>query len=362
MCQSWLAMVRSRRAALSRLRPLHGRRLRVRPRFLTRGGAWTGSRGTTSTQSCVRRFVLVILTDTSFSLLNLCSCYHCAIHRPLRVPAAPFRHNAEPAQHLAARRRGAAGFPHHLSSSHLIIRSFIQSIQVFYDLQSVFGPGSTADAKLIGVAPSLSAAISPAFFASAAAAVSSVLAVSPAALLPANVSGFAWDSRAGAAANATAVAARLAAAGVCPPPSAASPAACRASGCSAQACSDALLASTTLSPDGRALVLHLSLRIDRNDPDGIAWCDRARTALDGANGADASGVVWRLSVDPSADTVGYIYNHLGTLFGVTAAVVFAVVALGFGSILISVRCLVTLAAMEVTVWGAATGICACRCS
>lgn len=233
------------------------------------------------------------------------------------------------------------------------------SVEAYYRFEAVFGAGATSKAQLLGVASGGAAgsALTPAFFASAAAAVAAVLAVSPAALLPQNVSGLAWNTSGGgggAPADAAAVASNLAAAAGCPT---AAPAACRAAGCSAAACELALRASSTLSPDGRAMLLPLSLRIDRGGDDGVAWANNARAALLAVNAAGGEAT-WRLSIDPSADTVAWIYGHLGLLFGVTVAVVTAIVAVGFRSVLIALRCVLSLARAPggARLWGGGGGV------
>jgi hypothetical protein len=227
-----------------------------------------------------------------------------------------------------------------------------RSVEAYFELQQRFGAGSTASARLLGVAASAEAgaALTPAFFASAAGAVTRALAASgPAALTAADVYGLAWA--AGAPASQSAVAAAVAATAACP---SATVAACRAV-CPADACSLRLLAAATLSADGRAMVLPLSIRLERNSKAGVAWADAVRAALRDANAADAT-VTWHLLVDAGADSIKYIYDRLGLLVGVTAAVVFAILLVSFRSVAIAVRAVATLAAMEVCVWGAATAI------
>lgn len=103
------------------------------------------------------------------------------------------------------------------------------------------------------------------------------------------------------------------------------------------------------------MLLRVNLQIDRSSPEGIAWANRVRAALSSANAADPS-VRWHLLVDAAPDSVVFIYENFGTLVGITVAVIFAILAAAFQSAAISLRSLVSLAAMEICVFGAATGI------
>jgi uncharacterized membrane protein YdfJ with MMPL/SSD domain len=219
-------------------------------------------------------------------------------------------------------------------------------------LQADFGPGHTAQARLLGVAsPTGGNAMSPQFFASASKAITGVLAASaPTALTAADVSGLAWS--AGAPANAAGIAAAAAAVAPCPADDVAS---CRAA-CSAAACSLRLATASTVSPDGRAMIVFLNLRLDRTSTDGVAWANAARDALAAANEADPAGVTWHLLVDAAPDSIAYVYARLGTLVGVTAAVVFSILFAAFRSIAIAGRAVATLAVMEVCVFGTAAAI------
>ena len=218
-------------------------------------------------------------------------------------------------------------------------------------LQQDFGAGHTAMARLLGVGPAPGAALTPPFFAAAAATVSAVVdASAPDALTAANVSGLAWS--AGGAANASAVAAAVAAVASCPGDTVAS---CRAA-CSASACALRLASGATLSSDGGAMIIHLALGVDRSSPAGIAWANAARAALARANAADAAGVTWHLLVDAAPDSIAFVYARLGTLVGVTAAVVFVILLAAFRSVAIAARAVATLAAMEVCVFGAAAAV------
>ena len=226
-----------------------------------------------------------------------------------------------------------------------------ESVDTFYAMQGIFGPGATNGALLVGVATSSAqgAALTPAFFASAEAAVNAVLAVSsPNELTAAAVHGLAWS---GAPADAVATSAALASVAACP---SASVAACRAA-CSAQACSLRLSAASALSADARSMLLSVNLGVDRAAADGIAWVTAAHKALRAANAADGDAT-WRLLVDASPDSVDYIYGHFGTLVGVTIAVVFLILFVAFRSVTNAARTVVSLAAMEVCVWGAAIAI------
>ena len=219
-------------------------------------------------------------------------------------------------------------------------------------LQADFGPGHTAQARLLGVAPPTGGdAMSPQFFASAAAAITGVLAASaPTALTAADVSGLAWS--AGKPANAAGVAAAVAAVAPCPADDVAS---CRAA-CGAAACALRLAVGSTVSPDGRAMITFLNLRLDRTSSEGVAWANAVRDALAAANDADPAGVTWHLLVDAAPDSIAYVYARLGTLVGVTAAVVFGILFAAFRSIAIAGRAVATLAVMEVCVFGAAAAI------
>ena len=227
----------------------------------------------------------------------------------------------------------------------------MESAETFYEMQSIFGPAATNAALLIGVAtsPTQGAALTSSFFASAAAAVGAVVAVSaPNELTASGVRGLAWS---GAPADAVATAASVAAVAACP---ATSVATCSAA-CSAQACSLRLSVARTLSADSRAMLLSVALNVDRSSSAGIAWADAVRDALDAANAADGSAK-WQLVVDASPDSIRYIYSHFGTLVGVTAAVVFFILLVSFRSVTNAARTVVSLAAMEVCVWGAAIAI------
>ena len=125
-----------------------------------------------------------------------------------------------------------------------------------------------------------------------------------------------------------------------------------------------LYASPSLSDDGAAMTLALSPRVFHQSDAGVAWGRRARAALAAANAADASGVTWYFVVDPSrrprrnpsSDSIRYVYDRLGTLVGVTAAVIFVILLLAFRSPVAAARSLVSLCAMGVAVWGGAIGV------
>jgi hypothetical protein len=143
----------------------------------------------------------------------------------------------------------------------------------------------------------------------------------------------------------------VAAVAACP---AASVAACRAA-CGAQECSLRLAAASALSADARAMLLSLDLGVDRSASNGIAWANAARAALDVANAANGDAT-WCLVVDAAPDSIRYVYDRLGTLVGVTAAVVFVILLVSFRSVTNAARTVLSLAAMEVCVWGAAIAI------
>ena len=227
-----------------------------------------------------------------------------------------------------------------------------ESVEALFELQDRFGPGSVAAAQLLGVSssPAVGAALTPQFFASAATVVRGVLAItSPAGVLqPSDVFGLAFA--AGGPANATAVSAQLASVALCP---SASATACRAV-CPPDACMLRIVQAGSLSPDKRAMTLSLSIRVPRNSKEGIDWTIAVRDVLDAANAVDPAGVTWHLLVEASSDSIRYIYQRLGTLIGVTAAVIFCILFVGFRSVAIAVRAVMTLTVMEVCVWGAGT--------
>lgn len=244
------------------------------------------------------------------------------------------------------------------------------SVDAFFALQAAFSPGTTDNVRLLGVVAgggeggTAAPALTPAFFASAAAAVSAILAASTRdELRPEDVRGLAWDASAasggGGAADADVVAAALAAVASCPTSSAAT---CRAA-CGANACMLARQAAETLPARRDGMLLPLSIRVDRSTAAGIDWVARARLALDAAAAAGRAGTVrdgevveWHLLVDPAVDSVRYIYDHFGTLAGVTAAAIFAILAVAFRSLVLPLRALATICAMEVAVFGAATAL------
>ena len=227
-----------------------------------------------------------------------------------------------------------------------------ESVETLYELQNRFGPGSVAAAQLLGVSssPVVGAALTPQFFASAATVVRGVLAISsPAGVLqPSDVFGLAFA--AGGPANATAVSAQLASVAQCPSMSAA---VCRAF-CPPDACLLRIVQAASLSNDMRAMSLSLSIRVPRSSKEGIDWTIAVRDVLQAANAADPAGVTWHLLVEASSDSIRYIYQRLGTLIGVTAAVIFCILFVGFRSVAIAVRAVMTLTVMEVCVWGAGT--------
>ncbi len=225
------------------------------------------------------------------------------------------------------------------------------SVEALYALQDAFGPSLLTPARLLGVADAPGAALSPPFFASAHDAVDAALSASSFSgmLVATDVSGLPW--RDGQPTNATLVAAAVAATAACP---ANTPAACRAV-CPADACVLRLAAASSLSDDGRAMLLSLAVRYSLNSDDGVAWATAVRTALAGVNAA-TPGITWFLLVEPAPRTIEYVYEHFGDLVGITAAVVFVILAVSFRSLAISVRAVVTLCVMEIAVFGAATAI------
>jgi hypothetical protein len=103
------------------------------------------------------------------------------------------------------------------------------------------------------------------------------------------------------------------------------------------------------------MLLPLSLGVDRPAAAGIAWVDVAHDALRAANAANGDAT-WRLVVDGGPDSIRFIYDRFGVLVGVTAAVVFIILLVSFRSVANAARTVVSLAAMEVCVWGAAIAI------
>lgn len=230
------------------------------------------------------------------------------------------------------------------------------AVASYYDVAALFGPAAVGGATLLGLAQPppgnapAPAALQPSFFASAAAAVRAALVASGGVLTADAVSGPAWQG--GGPTNATQVAAGLAAAAACP---VANASACTAA-CSPQLCLLKLYVAPSVSADGAAMALSLYPDVLRQSDAGVAWGNRVRDALKAANAADPAGVTWHFVVDPSSDTIRYVYARLGTLVGVTAAVIFAILAVAFRSPTAAIRSLVTLCTMGVAVWGGAVGV------
>ena len=222
------------------------------------------------------------------------------------------------------------------------------SIELNQYVSDNFGPGTVTPARLLGVAnPSVGGALSPAFFAAASTAVNAVLSQSSGYLRPVDVYGLAWQN--GAVANAAAVSAAVASTASCPNTNIT---ACVAA-CSPQACSVRLQASSTLSPDSNSMwfLLDMQKRID-NDA-GVTWTKRVRKALSSVN---TGGVTWYLTMDPGASTAHVVGENFGQLVGITACVVFFIIGASFSSVPMAVRSVITLAAMEIAVFGSASAI------
>jgi uncharacterized membrane protein YdfJ with MMPL/SSD domain len=218
-----------------------------------------------------------------------------------------------------------------------------------YDIQARFGAASLTSPALLGVSRSgqQGAALTPAFFLSAEAAVLSAIAAGDAGVLSASdVSGLAWPPS-----NATSVAAAFLASAACP----ATVAACAAA-CPADACGMRLASASTLSPDGRSMLIHLNPHVDPPSDAGVEWAQSVRDALSDLNAAPGGAADWSLLVEPSPDTVKYMYAKLPLLLGVTVAVIVGILLLFFRSAAVALRAVATLAVMEVCVWGAAVGI------
>lgn len=223
------------------------------------------------------------------------------------------------------------------------------SIDLQEYISTNFGPGAITPARLLGVAaPSVGGALSPAFFASAASAVRATLAVSGSGyLLPTDVYGLAWQG--GVAANATQVAAAVASVASCP---SSSITACSAA-CSPTACGLRMQAASGISPDGNAMLLLLDMETRIDNDAGVTWAKNVRNALSGVSG---NGVTWYLTMDPGAGTVHAVGQNFGQLVGITACVVVFIIGFSFSSVAMALRSVVTLAAMEITVFGSATAI------
>ena len=221
-------------------------------------------------------------------------------------------------------------------------------VRGMYDIIASFGSAYIFPVTLLGVAraPATAPALSTAFFASAQAAVSAALAAGePGILPPTAVAGLAWPSS-----NATATIGAIRAAAACP---AVTPAACTAA-CPAALCG-AALASSTLSADGSAMLLSLYPRVVQDSDASVAWVRAVRSALERHNAQDTVAQ-WSLVVDPTAETFRYIYAQLGKLVGITVAVILFIITAFFRSVPTAIRAVVTLAVMEITVWGSAVAI------
>lgn len=208
-----------------------------------------------------------------------------------------------------------------------------------------FGPSLHDPARLLGVAKPPYSALSVEFFESAQAAISAVLSVSGGVLTSADVSGLAWPHG-----NASAVAGAIAQSSACPVSNAA---ACRAV-CPVAACMLQLQAARTLSPNAMLFNLAISFSLNQNAKRGLTWGEDVRNAL--APVSSASAASWYLVVDPSPLTTKYVFDHFGDLVGITIGVIFVILLAAFKSPFVSLRALITLAVMEVTVWGGAVAV------
>ena len=227
------------------------------------------------------------------------------------------------------------------------------SIQLNRYLENNYSPSAVTPAKLLGVAkPGLASgggALTPAFFASAGAAVNATLARSSGYVRAGEVVGLAWSGS--GPANAASVAASVAAVSHCPGTSIT---ACVAS-CPAQACALRMQMASTLSPDANAMILALTVEKRIDDDDGVTWSQGVNDALATVNAAN-TGATWYLYVDPGAATVRFVGDQFGQLVGITACVVVFIIGVSFRSVAMALRAVVTLAAMEITVFGSATAI------
>lgn len=227
-----------------------------------------------------------------------------------------------------------------------LVQKHAAAADAVYDIEARFGAGSLSSPALLGVSRG-GGVLSTSFFLAAEAAVNATIgAGAPGVLSPIDLSGLAWPP-----ADAAAVAAAVAASSSCPSTAGACLAACPPAACVVH-----LSAVSTLSPDGDAMLIHFDAHIDPQSDDGVAWAQRVRDALASLGAQPGAAADWLLVVEPSPDTVNYIYRKLPLLLGVTTAVIVAILLLFFRSISIAVRAVATLAVMEVCVWGAATGI------
>jgi len=216
------------------------------------------------------------------------------------------------------------------------------SVRALY--RNEFGPSLHNPARLLGVAKPPYSALSVEFFDSAQAAISAVLSASGGVLTSADVSGLAWPHG-----NASAVAGAIAQSSACPVSNAA---ACRAV-CPVAACMLQLQAARTLSPNAMLFNLAISFSLNENAKRGLTWGEDVRNALAPVSSAGAS---WYLVVDPSPLTTKYIFDHFEDLVGITIGVIFVILLAAFRSPFVSLRALITLAVMEVTVWGGAVAV------
>ena len=104
------------------------------------------------------------------------------------------------------------------------------------------------------------------------------------------------------------------------------------------------------------MLLTLGLGFRREGKVGVEWSRAARAALASVNATSGGAVTWSLQINAIDDSVAYVYSHFGELVGITAAVVFVILAVAFQSLAISLRAVLTLAAMEIAVFGAASAI------
>ena len=229
------------------------------------------------------------------------------------------------------------------------------SIVALNKLRGYFGLGTDYTPILLGTinggAGGPSSVLTPAFFSSATSVINTlILASGPSVLTAALVTGLPWTPA--GPSNPLAIAAAVAASAACPADSAA---ACRAV-CPADACLVRLISAASVSADQQALSMTLQAQVDLATPAGLAWMRMVRSLLVAQSASNGGAVTWRLKEESGAETVSYIFDNFGRLIGITAAVVFALLAISFRSLAISLRSVASLAVMLTCVFGAATYI------
>ena len=231
------------------------------------------------------------------------------------------------------------------------------SIVALDELRTYFGLGAVYTPVILGSinsgqgSPPIPSVLTPAFFNSSTSVISLlILSSGPAVLNSALVTGLPWTPT--GPSDPVATAAAVAASAACPGDSAAS---CRTV-CPPDACLMRLIAGASVSADQQSLSMKVQAQVDMLSPAGLAWMRRVRALLAEQSKANGGAVTWRLTEDSGAETVAYVTDHLGQLLGITAAVVFAILAFSFRSLAISLRSVASLAVMLITVFGAGTYI------